>query len=135
MTDRAKEWTSQHLPWITIALLALWLPPILFRLGVDVGLLAGRGYPALTDPSTVLSVTELALMVAAVPYLFDRKAAGWRLLLWSRCAVLAETVWRILIYSRLTGVLPTMLDRAVVEAIVGLLISAYVLFQIRPLYN
>ena len=135
MTDRAKEWTAQHLPWISIALLALWLPPILFRLTVVAGLVAGRGYPALTDPSTVLSVTELALMVAAVPHLFDRKAAGWRLLLWSRCAVLAETVWRILIYSRLTGVLPTMLDRAVVEAIVGLLISAYVLFQIRPLYD
>ena len=119
---------------MSIALLALWLPPILFRLAVDAGLAAGRGYPALTDPCTVLSAAELALMVAAVPHLFDRRAAGWRLLLWSRCAVLAQTLWTILIYSRLTGVLPTMLDRAVVEAIGGLLLSAYVLFQIQSLY-
>ena len=135
MRDRAREWTAQHLPWISIALLALWLPPILFRLAVDAGLVAVRGYPALTDPSTIFSVIELALMVAAVPRLFDRKAAGWRLLVWSRFAVLAQTLWTILIYSRLTGVLPTMLDRAVIEAILGLLISAYVLFQIRPLYR
>lgn len=135
MTNRAKEWTAQHLPWMAIALLALWLPPILFRLAVDVGLVAGRGYPALTDPNTVLSAAELGLMVAAVPRLSDRKAVGWKLLVWSRFAVLAQTLWTILIYSRLTGFLPTMLDKAVVEAVVGLVIAAYVLIQIRPLYG
>ena len=135
MTGHAKEWTAQHLPWISIALLALWMPPILFRLAVDVGLVAGTGYPALTDPSTVMSATELALMAAAVPHLFNRKATGWRLLLWSRFAVLSQTFWTILLYWRLTGFLPTMLDKPIVEAVVGLAISAYVLIRIRPLYG
>jgi hypothetical protein len=119
---------------MTIALLALWLPLVLYCVAVDIGLVQGTGYPALTDPSTLMPAVELCAMIAAVPRLVDRNVSGWMLLLLSRVAVLAQTLWIILTGSRLTGVLHTLGTRTVVVAIAGLLVAAYVLFEVRSLY-
>jgi hypothetical protein len=134
VTARAKEWTVQHLPWIVTALVALWLPPPLYCIAVDIGLVEGAGYPRLTDPSTFLPVIELSAMIAAIPLLIDRKASGWMLLVVSRLAVLAQTLWVFAVGSRLTGVLHTLGTRTVVVAVAGLLLSAYVLLAVRSLY-
>jgi hypothetical protein len=134
VTARAKEWTVQHLPWIVTALLALWLPPLLYCIAVDIGLVHGAGYPGLTDPSTFLPVVELSAMIAAIPLLIDRKASGWKLLVVSRLAVLLQTLWIFVVGSRLTGVMHTLGTRTVVVAVAGLLLSAYVLFEVRSLY-
>jgi hypothetical protein len=134
MSDGAREWTVQHLPWILTALVALWLPPLLYGVAVGIGLVRASGYPRLTDPATLMPAVELSAMMAAIPRLAERKPSGWTLLLWSRIAVLAQTLWTILVGARLTGVLHTLGTRTVLVAIAGLVISAYVLLAIRPLY-
>ncbi|HMF95413.1 MAG TPA: hypothetical protein VKE96_14020 [Vicinamibacterales bacterium] len=135
MTDAAREWVTRNLPWAVVVLLALWMPPVLYALAVDVGVVKGTGYPALIDPMMVTAVSELSLMIAALPRLLNREAAGWHLLLWSRVVVLAQTVWLIFVYTRLDGLAATLRSRAVVEAAIGLAVAAYVLMQIRPLYQ
>jgi hypothetical protein len=135
MTDRGREWTVQHLPWIITALLALWLPPLLYGVAVDVGLAQGSGYPGLTDPATLMPAVELSAMIAAIPRLAERKQSGWTLLLWSRVAVLAQTLWTFFVGARLTGVMNTLGTRTILVASAGLMISAYVLIEIRPLYG
>ena len=56
-------------------LLALWAPPLLFAIAIDLGLIAapGSGYPALTDPALVTSSLQIALMAAALPGLRARE--------------------------------------------------------------
>ena len=66
MSPRAREWTAAHLPWITIALTALWLPPVVVALAAGVGIVQRTGFPALTDPSAFLPAIELTLMIAAL---------------------------------------------------------------------
>jgi hypothetical protein len=134
VTDRTREWIVQHLPWITMALLALWLPPVLYCVAVNIGLVEGSGYPTLIDPNTSMPVIELSAMIAAVPRLIERKKSGWMLLVFSRVAVLLQTLWMILVGSRLTGILHTLATRSVVVAIAGLLVAAYLLIEVRPLY-
>ena len=33
------RWLAAHLSWLVCALLALWAPPLLFTMGVDLGLI------------------------------------------------------------------------------------------------
>src|SRR5262249_6259595 len=56
MNARAQEWTADHLPWITMALIALWLPPVVVALLADVGVVQQTGFPGLSDPSMFLPV-------------------------------------------------------------------------------
>jgi hypothetical protein len=125
MTDAAKAWTAEHLPWITIGLLSLWLPPV-------IGAVAFNG--RWTDPAELMTVVELTAMSAALPGLLRHQVIGWKLLCASRVMVLAHTSWIILLNSRLNGVVPTLLTKPVVEAALGLCLSFYVLGQVRGQY-
>ena len=72
-----------------MALLALWLPPVLYCVAVDIGLVEGSGgIPTWIDPNTSMPVVELSAMIAAVPRLIERKESGRALLVFSRVAVL-----------------------------------------------
>jgi hypothetical protein len=118
MNGSAREWWAEHLPWIVIALLGLWLPPAAYAVAVP------RSW---NDPVTVATVAELRL--------FQRHATAWRLLVLSRIVVLVQTLWIVLLNSRLNGFVPTLETRPVVEAAVGLAIASYVLVQVRGLYR
>jgi hypothetical protein len=43
--------------------------------------------------------------------------------------------WTMLFYARIVGFVTAVLSLAIVSAIVGALISLYILFQVRPLYK
>jgi hypothetical protein len=126
MNGSAREWWAEHLPWIVIALLGLWLPPAAYAVAVP------RSW---NDPVTVATVAELTCMSVALPGLFQRHATAWRLLVLSRIVVLVQTLWIVLLNSRLNGFVPTLETRPVVEAAVGLAIASYVLVQVRGLYR
>ena len=117
----AKEWIVQYGPWITVVLLVLALPPLLFVLGIGAAFMpyGGIGYAAGFTYLTIVLIAQLGLMVAALPGLFARKMSGWQLLF----------------YAQIVSCVFSLLSGSVVGAVVGVVISMYVLFQVRPLYT
>jgi hypothetical protein len=120
LPDAAKEAIVRYGPWIAVVLLLLSLPLILVAFGLSAALLpfapyayTGFGFTA------VVVLVELALDIAALPGLFARKMSGWRLIF----------------YARLVAIAHSLLIGAVVSAILGGIISLYILFQVRPLYG
>jgi len=121
LPDQAKEWIVRYGPVITVVLLLIALPTLLFALGIGaafvpfgaVGYAAGFTYLALG------TLVEMLLMTAALPGLFQRRMAGWRLMF----------------YSSLVGLAVSLLHGAIVGGLVGALVSLYVLFQVRLLYK
>ena len=119
--DEAKEWIVKWGPWITVVMLVLSLPPLLFVLGIGTAMMpfGGIGYATGFTYLTIVLVAQLGLMVAALPGLFARKMAGWSLIFYSQLVSLA--------FSLLSG--------SIVGGIIGALIGLYILFQVRPLYE
>ena len=122
----ATEGTAWHLPWFVIAMLALWLPPAIYAVIV---------YRSWSDPMTITAVVELVCLAAALPGLFSRRVAAWRLVVWSRFIVLVQTLWVVLLNARLNGFIPTLWTKPVVEAGLGLLVAAFVLVSVRGRYR
>ncbi|HWB30402.1 MAG TPA: hypothetical protein VG736_07865 [Vicinamibacterales bacterium] len=118
--DGAKEWIVKWGPWISVVILILLLPALLFALGISAFFLpfAGVAAPGLAFAWLFL-VVELGLIVASLPGLFARKMSGWKLAF----------------YARLASIVYGLLSYAIIGAIVGGLISLYVLFQIREKYS
>ena len=121
LPDNAKEWIVKYGPWIAVVLILLGLPVILFALGLGTILLpfGGYGYATGFTYFTILVFVELALDIAALPGLFARRMQGWRLIF----------------YARIIGVVSSLLMANIIGALVGGLISFYILFQVRPLYE
>lgn len=119
--DGGREWIVKYGPWIAVVLLILTLPPLLFALGIGAVVMpfAGVGYAAGFTYLTVLVLVNVGLMVMALPGLFARKIAGWNLLF----------------YAQLVGFLTSLLSGSVLGGLIGLLISLYILFQVRGLYR
>jgi hypothetical protein len=121
LPDNAKEWLVQYGPWIAIVLLVLTLPALLVILGLGAVLVpfAGVGYGTGFGVLAIGVIVSTALTVMALPGLFARKMSGWTLLF----------------YARLVSLTASLLAGAIVSALVGGLISLYILFQVRPLYK
>ena len=119
--EDAKEWLVQYGPWITIVILVLTLPALLFILGLGAVLIpfAGTGYGTGFGFLAIGLLVSTALTVMALPGLFARKMSGWTLLF----------------YARLVSILANLLAGAIVSALVVGVISLYILFQVRPLYK
>jgi hypothetical protein len=119
--DGGKEWIVKYGPWITVVLLILSLPLILIALGIGTVLVpfAGVGYATGFGYLAILTLVTVGLQVAALPGLFARKMSGWNLIF----------------YSRIVSFIGSLLMGALISAILGALISLYILFQIRPLYR
>lgn len=117
----AKEWIVQYGPWITVVLLVLALPPLLLVLGLGTLLVpfGGVGYATGFTYLTVVLVVQLGLMVAALPGLFARKMSGWQLLF----------------YAQIASFVFSLLGGSFIGAILGAVISLYLLFQVRSLYK
>ena len=133
--SRVSDWTVASLPWIVVALVALWTPPLLVAIGANAGLVAGSGYPRLTDPVLVLPIVEVVLLVSAVPRLRDGRLTGWQMLALSRVAVVLQTAWSMFVAARLDGFAAMAHNRSIVEALVGLAAAAVLLAGIRPAYR
>ena len=119
--DDAKEWIVQYGPWITVVLLVLAVPPLLIVLGIGAALtpFGGTGYATGFTYVTIVLVVQLGLMVAALPGLFARKMSGWRLLF----------------YAQILRFVFSLLSGSLFGAVVGVVLSMYLLFQVRPLYK
>jgi len=118
--EAAKEWIVKYGPWIAIVLLVLLLPPILLALGIGAVLapFGGVYYATGFGYLAIITLVQVGLLLAALPGLFARKMSGWTLTF----------------YSRVLAIVTTLLMGNIVSALVGGLISMYILFQIRPLY-
>ena len=117
-----REAIVRFAPWIALVLLLISLPVLLLALGLSAALLP---YAAANGArvggwglATVAVVVTIVLDLMALPGLFARRMHGWRLLF----------------YARLVAIVSGLLQGAIVSALLGGLISLYLLFQIRPLY-
>lgn len=132
MREGVRDWIACHLPAIVIVLLALWAPPIIFTVLVDLKVAdgAGSGYPTLRDPSLFLGVLQIALMAAALPMLPFQRARGWQVLVGAWGVWLAHAAWTILGRLRLIG-RSDLASRETVSAIVALGIAGIALLEVR----
>jgi len=119
--DGGREWIVKFGPWITVVLLILTLPVLLFALGLGAILIpfGGVGYASGFGVLTLFVIVELGLMIAALPGLFARKTEGWQLLF----------------YSQLVSIVYNILSGHIVSGLLFGLIALYILFQVRPLYH
>lgn len=103
---RAQEWLADHVAAMVWILLALWTPPIVFTVLVDLKLMAaaGSGYLSLRDPGLLLSIMQIVLMAAALPLLRGRHVPRARPLLLAALGVwFAHAAWTLQVRLRLTG--------------------------------
>lgn len=119
--DNAKEIIVKYGPWLGVIFLVISLPAILFVLGVGTALMpfGGLGYASGFGIAAVAMIIHLGLLVAALPGLFARKMSGWRLLF----------------YSELVSIVSSLLNYAIIGAIVGGAIGLYIIFQVRDKYH
>ena len=119
--DGGREVIVRFGPWITVVLLILTLPLLLFGLGLGAIYIpfGGIGYASRFGVLTIFVVVQVGLMIAALPGLFSRKMAGWRLLF----------------YSQLIAIVYNVLSGNIVGGLLFGLIALYILFQIRQLYH
>jgi hypothetical protein len=116
-----REIIVKYGPWIAVVLLVLSLPPLLLALGLGALVVpfGGVAYAAGFTYVTLLVLVNIALLVAALPGLFARKMSGWNLLF----------------YAQIVGFITSLLMGSVVSGLVMLVITLYILFQVRGLYT
>ena len=126
------RWLATHLSWLIWVLLALWVPPLLFTIAIDLGVIAApaSGYPALTDPALIASSLQIALMAAALPGLRAGAARSWMLLAAALGAWSAHAAWMIVGRVRLAGA-RTLTAPETLLSIGGLAAAAGVLIAVR----
>ncbi len=119
--DGGREWIVKFGPWITVVLLILTLPILLVALGIGAVFVpfGGIGYASGFGLLTIAVIVEIGLMIAALPGLFARKMAGWRLLF----------------YAQLVSIVFSLLSGNIVGGLLFGLIALYILFQVRTLYH
>ena len=119
--EGGREWIVKVGPWITIVLLILTLPLLLVAFGIGAVYVpfGGVGYATGFGVLTIFVIVEIGLMIAALPGLFARTMAGWRLLF----------------YSQLVGIVHSVLSGNIVGGLLFGLIGLYILFQVRTLYR
>lgn len=119
--DTVRELIVRFGPWITVVLLILLLPLLLFALGLSAVVMpfGGAGYAASFGLLTIFIIIEFGLMIAALPGLFARKMSGWTLLF----------------YSQLVGIVHSLLSGNIIGGLLMALIVLYILLQVRPLYR
>lgn len=119
--SNAREWIVRYGPWITLVLMILTLPTLLVALGIGTAImpLAGVQYATGFTIQAVGAVVQIGLTLAALPGLFARRMTGWQLLF----------------YATVVSGVFSLLGGSIVAAILGTVISFYILFQVRSLYH
>jgi hypothetical protein len=119
--DAGREFLVKFGPWITLVLMLITLPFLLFVLGVGTVLspFAGVGYAAGFGLTAILFIAQFVLRAMSLPGLFARKMSGWNLMF----------------YSMLVGFVASLTSYSVVGGILGLAIGLYILFQVRSKYS
>jgi hypothetical protein len=118
-----KEFIVKFGPWIDLVVIVLMLPAALAVFGVATitGLWSAGESPAAGGLYFwgVLMLVQLGLMVLALPGLFNRQMRGWRLAF----------------YAMVFNFITSMLTFQWVGGVVSLVVTVYVLFQVRSYYK
>ena len=121
-----KEFLAQVAPYLIIVFSILALPAILALFGFTAFLAplamvtgSGMGWGFFGVISVVTSIIALVLDVMAIPGLFKRTHASWRLLF----------------YASLVSLVGGILSPGAVGAVIGAIIGWYILFQVKELYK
>lgn len=134
---RAREWLADHVPASVWIMFAVWAPPIVFTVLVDLKLVAGAGsgYPSLRDPALLLSVVQILLMAAALPLMhLRRRSRAWQLLCGALGIWALHAAWTILGRLRLVG-RSDLVSRETLMTLAALAAAAYVLFEVRDRFT
>ena len=132
MTVSTRGWLAGVLPSLTVALLALWWPPMAMLLAAKAGIVHDPGFPRLLDPGTLASLLELMLLTAGALLLQRNARDGWVVLAWSRAAALLRLAWGVLVLSRLNGIAATLHERVMWDSFAMLVVSGLLLAYLRP---
>jgi hypothetical protein len=126
--DAGKEIIVKFGPWAVVVLLVLTLPALLVLLGLGAAFttFGGAAYATGFGLSTILLLVYLGLQVAALPGLFARKMMGWRLTFYARL---------VSFVSGLLAVPTFLIGGALIWGLIWLVVTLYVLFQVRALYK
>jgi hypothetical protein len=119
--EGGKEFLVRFGPWISLVLLILLLPLLLFALGIGTLLVpfGGVGYATGFGLSAILACVQIVMIAIALPGLFARKTSGWMLLF----------------YEHLLSIVANLLRANLFGAIIGGVIGLYILFQVREKYH
>jgi hypothetical protein len=130
--ENARDWLANELHAFVWIVLALWAPPVIFTVLVDLKLVgsAGAGYPSLRDPGLLLSIMMLVAMAAALPMMRLRRARAWQLLCGSLGLWCAHAAWTIQGRLRLVG-LGDLLSRETLITLAALALASCVMFEVR----
>jgi hypothetical protein len=131
VTASARRWLAGVLPSLTLALLALWCPPMATLLAAKAGLVHDTGFPRLFDPSTLGSLLELMLLTAGALLVHRNPRDGWVVLAWSRAAAFLRLTWEIFVLSRLNGIAATLHERVIWDSVAMLVVSGGLLAYVR----
>lgn len=124
LPEEAKEWIVKYGPWITLVVIGLFLPFILFALtagaiALPFAALVAPGAATGLSLALIFLILSVGLDLAALPGLFARKKQGWNLVLYG---TLMFAVFSLVSFQWL-------------NLIFGTLVSLYFLMQIRSKYN
>lgn len=128
LPDNIKELLVKVAPWLTLILLIITLPFVLFALGLGAliapfaflgGPSAGLSYGFAFTISALVLAVAIVLEAMSIPGLFARTAQGWR----------------YAYYATLVSVVGNILQLDLFGAIIGGAIGFYFLFQIKSYYG
>ncbi len=116
-----KEFIVKVSPYLAILSAVLAAPALLALLGLT-SMFGFVPYIAAANGlgiSVIVSIAVIVLNVMAIPGLFKRTMSGWN----------------FVFYGMAVSTLGSLLMGNIVNALLGLVIGLYVLFQVRPLYK
>lgn len=124
LPENIKEFIVKYGPYISIVMMALMAPAIIAVLGfsslaMPFAYLGGVRSGFNFSISTIFMIGQLALQIIALPGLFKR----------------AKSAWRLMFYASLVGLVYSILSGAIVNGLISVVLSLYILFQIKPLYK
>ena len=120
-----KEFIVKYGPWLMVVLLVVMIPGILVLIGLSgLGVTFGTIYsPAYMASGwsfyAIFALVAFVLNLLALPGLFKRKLSGWNLIF----------------YSTLVSFLGSILMMNIIGGLISVIISLYILFQIRSYYS
>jgi hypothetical protein len=134
--SEVRRWLADHLPPLVIVTLALWAPPVVFTVLVDLRMVdgVGSGYPSLRDPALLLSGLQVALMGAALPCLRYSQARGWQLLAGACGVWMAHAAWVLQARLRLLG-LRDLVSKETLITMAAMTIAIVILHETRQRFS
>ncbi len=112
-----KNFLAMVAPYLVIIGIVLAIPATLFVLVTSPILILGGGGMAIV--SFLFSIAALVIEAIALPGLFKRTQASWRLLF----------------YASVVSVLGSIVSFQIVSALIGAIVGWYIIFQVKEVYK